>query len=227
MSKNLAKKLIAWMLAAGMLLTSVSEVGWAAEGYPEAEADQAEMELTEELTAESSAEDVVSDVISSDESSDNGPSSGTLSVDDLIIDDGSSVVTGEDSLISGEEEYASGNNEGILTADESDAGNYDEFDVGSSDELDDGFSDGLDTRFPDELDADFSDDLSAFSKEQTDVSSDEILDDLQEEPEEKPIVEYQYLPPNYLSDSEKELAVQMLLDMDPQESEVIEIEDMA
>ena len=49
MSKNLAKKLIAWMLAAGMLLTSVPEVGWAAERYPEAEADQAEMELTEEL----------------------------------------------------------------------------------------------------------------------------------------------------------------------------------
>ena len=29
------------------------------------------------------------------------------------------------------------------------------------------------------------------------------------------------------SETEKELAVQMLLDMDPQESEVIEIEDMA
>ena len=50
-----------------------------------------------------------------------------------------------------------------------------------------------------------------------------------------PILEYlilrdaliDYCKSEVYSDSEKELAVQMLLDMDPQESEVIEIEDMA
>ena len=50
-----------------------------------------------------------------------------------------------------------------------------------------------------------------------------------------PILEYlimrdaltDYCRSEEYSDSEKALALQMLLDMDPQESEVIEIEDMA
>ena len=50
-----------------------------------------------------------------------------------------------------------------------------------------------------------------------------------------PILEYliirdalmEYCKNEEYSDSEKALALQMLLDMDPQESEVIEIEDLA